>query len=198
MTGAVGRRRARARARGERGVVMVELALICPVLLLLLYGMAEYGMAFRDKANLSAAVRAGARVGASDRNSRLADYDVLQTLAAATAKMTVDYVVIFKANSQPSGALPAACATFVDQAGLCNVYTGAEMKTLTAASFTHATCANEPDAPWCPTSRSIDLVAGRDYLGVYVQARREWITSGLPGSGVTFAEVAVMQLEPGS
>ncbi|MGE0878142.1 MAG: TadE/TadG family type IV pilus assembly protein [Acidimicrobiia bacterium] len=185
------------RRRDDDGLVVLEFAMIAPVLIMVLFGITEYGMAFRDKAHLTSAVRAGVRVGASDRNTRLADYDVLQAVRAATSGMTVEYVVVYKANSDVTGAMPVSCRTMTSQAGLCNVYTGAQMASLTTANFQNGSCTGEPDVSWCPTSRAIDLAAGRDYLGVFVQARRTFMSGEIPGGGVTFSEFAVMQLEPG-
>ena len=115
---------------------------------------------------------------------------------AATTGMTIQYVIVYKANADATGALPAACKGFVSQVGLCNVYTGAQMASLTASSFQNASCTNEPDVSWCPTTRAVDLATGRDYLGVYVRATRTFMSGEVPGGGTTFAVTSVMQLEP--
>jgi Flp pilus assembly protein TadG len=46
---------------GERGAAAVELALVAPLLLLLLFGFVEIGLAFNTQLGLSAAAREGAR-----------------------------------------------------------------------------------------------------------------------------------------
>src|SRR5688572_29230104 len=48
-------------SRGEQGVVAVEFALIVPVILLLVFGIIEFGRAYNAKVELTAAVREGAR-----------------------------------------------------------------------------------------------------------------------------------------
>ena len=48
---------------------MAELALVLPVLLVLLLGIAQFGVAFNNYVSLTDAVRAGARVAAVSRNS---------------------------------------------------------------------------------------------------------------------------------
>ena len=48
----------------ERGAAVVEFAIIFPVLIVLLFGMIDFGRAFFLRNNLVAAVREGARVGA--------------------------------------------------------------------------------------------------------------------------------------
>jgi hypothetical protein len=58
-----GRRRVR-RARGERGSALVELAFAIPILLLLVFGTIEFGVAFNDNIALRQGVREAARQGA--------------------------------------------------------------------------------------------------------------------------------------
>jgi Flp pilus assembly protein TadG len=50
-----------ARLRGERGASAVEFALIVPLLVLLVIGIAEFGHAFQVQGTLSAAAREGVR-----------------------------------------------------------------------------------------------------------------------------------------
>ena len=47
--------------RSDRGQALVEFALVAPVLLLLLFGIVQYGIAFNHSISLTDAVRAGAR-----------------------------------------------------------------------------------------------------------------------------------------
>jgi Flp pilus assembly protein TadG len=53
----------------ERGQTMAELALVLPVLLVLLLGIAQFGVAFNNYISLTDAVRAGARTAAVSRNA---------------------------------------------------------------------------------------------------------------------------------
>jgi len=50
--------------RAPRGIVAVEMALLLPLLLLLLFGMLEYGSLFWRAQQIGAAARQGARIGA--------------------------------------------------------------------------------------------------------------------------------------
>lgn len=49
------------RASGERGAAMVELALIVPLLLALVFGIYQFGRGYNAKVELTGAVREGAR-----------------------------------------------------------------------------------------------------------------------------------------
>jgi Flp pilus assembly protein TadG len=55
-------RPARDRLRDERGATAVEFALIVPLLIVLVLGIAEFGRAFQVQGTLSAAAREGVRV----------------------------------------------------------------------------------------------------------------------------------------
>ena len=52
----------RNRLRNERGATAVEFALIVPLLILLVLGIAEFGRAFQVQGTLSAAAREGVRI----------------------------------------------------------------------------------------------------------------------------------------
>lgn len=58
----------RARQAAERGQAMVELALILPVLLLIVLGTLEFGLAFDHNLTLEYSTREGARTGAALAN----------------------------------------------------------------------------------------------------------------------------------
>lgn len=58
-------RRSDRRARGERGQAIVELSVLLPVFLMMLFGMLEFGLAFDHLLSIDYATREGARVGAA-------------------------------------------------------------------------------------------------------------------------------------
>lgn len=58
-------RTAGGRASGERGVVMVELALVLPLLTMLIFGGLSAGIAYDHKLDVTHAAREGARYGAT-------------------------------------------------------------------------------------------------------------------------------------
>lgn len=53
--------------RGEEGQTLVEFVLVAPVLLLILLGIAQFGIAFKNSIVVTDAVRAGARKAAVSR-----------------------------------------------------------------------------------------------------------------------------------
>ncbi len=70
-------RRATRTSRGEGGAAAIELALILPVLVLLLFGIIEFGRGYNAKIEITGAAREGARVLALDSG------DPAATVAAA-------------------------------------------------------------------------------------------------------------------
>jgi Flp pilus assembly protein TadG len=187
--------------RRERGAALTEFAIIVPVIAMLLCGLVEFGFAWQDKMTAESAVRAGARTGSSLGSERLADYSIIQGVKSALNDIglgNVQYVVVYK-SSTADGAVPAACSgsTPTSQSGLCNVYTGAQLSSLTQASFTGTTSCGgtAPDRYWCPTDREDVQSAGTDFIGVWVKASHPTVTKFF-GNSITMTASAVMRIEP--
>jgi len=81
----------------ERGAVMVEMALVLPLLLLPIVGSFEFGLLFHERLNIaSSAARTGATMGDRDE----ADYAILQALEAGLYEQ-VDTSVIIRSRDLP-------------------------------------------------------------------------------------------------
>jgi Flp pilus assembly protein TadG len=57
------------RTNNEQGQTMTEFALVLPILVVLLFGIIQFGIAFNNYVTLTDAVRAGARKAAVSRNA---------------------------------------------------------------------------------------------------------------------------------
>ena len=55
--------------KNEEGQTLVEFALIAPILFLILFGIVQYGIAFKDSIALTDAVRSGARQATVSHNA---------------------------------------------------------------------------------------------------------------------------------
>lgn len=66
--------------RSQRGTTTVELALILPVFLFLVFGLIELSVALYDKAVLTNASREGARAGIVLRNPKLTTSEIQQVV----------------------------------------------------------------------------------------------------------------------
>ena len=62
--------RATLRRRGERGSTAVEFAIILPILIMLVFGIVEFSIAYNRQQGLHAAAREGARVAALPQTSQ--------------------------------------------------------------------------------------------------------------------------------
>jgi Flp pilus assembly protein TadG len=179
----------------------VEFVVLLPLFIILVFGTIEFGAAWSTRLKVETAARAGARVGSGLGNARLADWTLLQSVKSVLQKMglsNVDYVVVYKASAADSS-IPSGCSgsSPIAQTGKCNVYTGAQLSTLTQADFTGtSSCgATAPDRFWCPTARQKVLHLGPDYLGVWIKANSPTVTE-LFGSPLHLQSAAVMRLEP--
>lgn len=190
------------RAAGDRGAALVEMILFTPILTMIAIGILEFGLAWRDSITVSSSLRAGARVGSNAGNDRLADYNTLLALQSAIASIpnaNIAKVVIFKSTTT-DGAVPTACKTSTTGiSGVCNVYTGAQLASISSTQFgtSGSTCSgSSPDVMWCPLGRNSQQASGADYLGVWIQVSHPYVTRMFPGSGITIDDSAVMRLEP--
>lgn len=182
------------RARGDRGAILVEAAFVLPIMLTLVFGIIEFGFAWRTKITVETGARAGARTGSNLGSNAQADYNALQTTVSALSSIpsaNVDLIVIFNANS--SGTVPATCAAGTSVSGSCNVYLPS---TFTLASTSFGCGSSSPDRYWCPTSRVVSQSAGTDYIGVYVKTHHTFVTKMFGVAGPTVTATAVLRIEP--
>jgi Flp pilus assembly protein TadG len=75
--------------REQRGATAVEFALIVPLLIVLVLGIAEFGRAFQVQGTLSAAAREGVRVMALQNNS-VAAKDAVRNAATSLSPTITD------------------------------------------------------------------------------------------------------------
>jgi hypothetical protein len=203
------RRRRWLRARqNEQGSVIVEAAIIVPLLIILTFGCIEFGLAFRDSAAVAASTRSGARIAAAmpgvlgnqaatppvdgfQDAARKAVSDALKDLTKAQPLE----VVVFKAD--PTTGLPTGQSGTpnYDACTQCFIYTW------NAATKSFNSTPTNPSSPWVAGPSSVsgsqlyDMCNGTtDAVGVYVRAKQPFIT-GLWGTK-TYDHVTVMRLEP--
>ena len=190
------------RLHGDRGSIIAEAALLTPFFVTLMFGMLEFGGAFRDYLTVSNSATAAARTAAIEGNTNDADWWILQAVyknSLAMPKSQILEVEVFSATSNPTATSPPSACT---SANLCNDYTGANLQSYLGATVEPTTFSNTcvpgngtPMSNWCPNLRKVDLQDGVDYVGVYVRVQHPWIT-GLFGSSVTMTQTRITQLEP--
>jgi Flp pilus assembly protein TadG len=208
------------RTRKERGAVLLEAAFAIPLLIMLMFGTLEAGMAFQAKTSATAGLRSGTLRAAQLGNKPETDLAALQAVVGEVGSDGVDalsYVIIFNADAGGTPeSIAAACAAVTPAAlstsitgigGQCVVYFPPHLQavlngTLTAANFddgsnlgptgTYTCDLSKVDARWC-AGRRVDasVVAGAVNVGVAIRYDHEWFTGVLPGGGVTFEDVSI-------
>lgn len=197
------------RRRGERGSAIVEAAFVTPVFLLLLFGILEYGLLFRNSLTTTNASQEAARAASIGGRSLEADFITLETLEFGIAAMGLDqlnYVVVFNANTVAPGLgseIPDGhpCHTG-SQDGVCNRYEAADfVHELEDAGgdptgyFRCTTSGLNLDGAWCPQTRRSGLGDDSDLVGVYVNTTHTYLT-GFFGTSQTLDATTVIRVEP--
>ena len=191
----------------QSGAALVEMAMVLPLLILLVFGIIEFGMAFNKRLTVGNATQSAARVGSAVANNEYADISTLEALEQGLIALpnqgqdVIKQVWIYRANSagNPISGCPAA--------GSCNVYT----YNYSATGCNWTPCP-DPDSPinwnpssanWNPETRNA-TVGSLDVMGVRVQFAHTWLTGsiGIPDVSCTsppngcWADTSIMRLEP--
>lgn len=180
------------RTTNERGVTIVEFAVILPVLLLLVLGAFEYGMLFRDSLTVSTAAREAGRVAASSANYGDADCVILEAAAGALDSIengTTDEVHIYRSDS--SGSIPSLGSSFMRR------YRPAQPSDPSIVACTGSDWFPiHLGGSWAPGDRVNDP-SNADWIGVQIEYSHSWITDFLWFSGTTtLSDQAVFRIEP--
>ncbi|MCI0424960.1 MAG: pilus assembly protein [Actinobacteria bacterium] len=173
--------------RRERGATIVESAIVFPLLFMVIFAVAEFGLAFKDWLTVSHSAREGARSGATFGNDPAADFLILDEVGEhlAPAAITVESVRIYNA------------ATGV---GTDYDYTpGANCSGSDCCDWTPCPDPDLPTPPyvvpnWDPTSRSV-TAPDTDTIGVRVSFTHQWIT-GLFADTTVFTTEVEYHIEP--
>ena len=184
----------RRREQGERGAALVEFVMVIPLLLALLIGIAEFGIAMRDWLTVTSATRAGARVGTAAGQDQQADLLILQSVESAMGIGDIDDVTqvwIFLADEdgEPSSSICGAnCSLYVRSATACGWDPCPDI----------ANGGSYPDSPWLPADRRVTITATEelDRMGVRIVFEHQWLSEFLGFGTATWRDDAVMRMEP--
>lgn len=197
--------RSRRRSTDERGVALVEAAIIIPFLALLVLGIIEAGFALNDGNILARATQQSARSDSRLAENPSADYEALRSLEAGLSGLqasSIERVIVYDATTV-GGTPPAACLALArpddtatvglnSGAARCNVYSATQVAADAPNQFG---CGGGAwDSFFCPTGRSQDT-PNPDRVGVWVELSYDKITRVLPGS-LSLTRSSVYQLEP--
>jgi len=191
-------------SRRERAAIMVEAVMVFPILIVMMMGSLEFGMAFRDSTTVATALRASARTAATQGNDGSADYYSLQALKAGLSGIptaAIGRIVVY--NATTNSAPDPTCLSMTAPGGqtgtrACNVYTAASFS-LASTSFSSTATGSCPatavDRYFCPLTRKVVQATGTDYVGVYIKVRHDFVTR-LFGANLTITDKLIVRLEP--
>ena len=181
-------RRRRVRTTDDRGAVLVEAAFVIPILVLLVFGIIEFGFAFGKKLNMAESARAGARLGAAQ--PRTVGYEdaiattIRETLVDSVGPRNIEYLTIFKADpatGEPVDGTVTTCTTCYRFAWDADAEAWTEQAGSQWLWSSQAACGG---------------VDNTDYIGIYVAAKHELTTGVLPVNDFDLHEQVIMRLEP--
>ncbi|GMQ94597.1 MAG: hypothetical protein BMS9Abin12_2095 [Acidimicrobiia bacterium] len=205
---------ARSGMKDQRGTALVEMAIAAPLLILLVFGILEFGLAFQDRLTVSNGTQSAGRVVAALGNAEDADIATLQAveqslgLLANTGAGVIKHVQIWKSDGSGNPASP--CVAPGNGGADCNWY---EYKPLTACRWEPcpdpAVTGYQFGGLFVPTGRDVTLNktgpdVGLDTVGVTVLFSHDWLTGVLPIPDVIceadgdncWADTALFRLEP--
>jgi Flp pilus assembly protein TadG len=188
----------------EHGITAVETAMVLPLLLLFFIGILEFSLLMTSRANMKAAVNAAVRAGSVASNAPEADYLILSEINKYLSNRveSVDYVIIFNANSAIGSQPPAACLQAAKSGGTgsaadkCNIYYRSTLAAPVAATFGYDALTNATaiaDKFWPAKSRSATYSGGRDLLGVYIGSKSKSVTGLVPETSMK--SVSILRIE---
>jgi Flp pilus assembly protein TadG len=198
---------------GDDGALVAEFGLVLPFLALIVLGIFEFGMGWRESANLASALRGTARQVTNLGDARSADYFALQSYQATMAqarRVETNRVVIYLATGSSGQPSDGSCLTtappVTGTAGYgvtnhCNIYTRAQITNLGASYLTNfgttdTSCALTAwDRFWCPLNRNADQGDPPDWVGVYANVTYDSYTGLIPNT-ITITDRVVMRNEP--
>ncbi len=179
-------RRFRAESR-ERGAVLVETAILIPVVLIITFGLIEFSSAYQSSSVASASARTAARTASAEE--LLPTYATDAAAAAATALKTVpkDEPVemwIYRANS----------AGYPESGGFTSCTTNC-IKYAWMPGTRSFNTASPTGGGWAYTTQNACNTTNWDSVGVYIKLDHKFLTK-LFGANIHLADHAVFRLEP--
>jgi Flp pilus assembly protein TadG len=207
---------------GSRGAVVVEAALVTPLLLLIVFGIIEMAFLMKDNVALSSLVRQGGRIASAHADAgpgddasqcttpnchlnapKLAQYasDAIDRAGTALPRDSIDELWVYQANKKgypclsvqtTAGASSNACSETGSDSNQSWVCTANCVKYRWFASDQHF---HYVSGTW--TSSNINGCAGAniDTVGVYMKATHSFLT-GLIFEETTMSDHAVFNFEP--
>jgi hypothetical protein len=181
------RRDQREQSDKGRGAILVETAIVITVILTLLFGIAEFGMAIRTKHGLSEAARSGARVASALPRENGFDQAAANAVRAsvhnAVPSGELRTLVIYRADPDTGDPMSGD----LDSCAQCFRYTWDD---------TLDDWIQVGGSSWVASDQyACGALHRTDYVGVYVSGEYEFI-SAFWSDSLSLSSRAIMRLEP--
>jgi hypothetical protein len=183
--------------RSERGAAMVEMAVVMPLLLLLVFGIIEFGLLFRERLTIASAASSSARTGATMGTRAEADLAILQALEAGLYNQA-DPSVLIRVDIFKADAVTGAKTGQYNRYTYVATNTGCKWSPCPDPSLGTVTYGS-PSLWGDPAGRDTTLDpggGGLDVLGVEIIYHHSSITNLIPGIDRDLTELALVRLEP--
>lgn len=161
----------------DEGATLVEFAIVAPLFFLILFGVMDYSLGFKDWLSINHAAREGARVGVAAANDPRADLLILDEVRQSLTAADLDRVQWVRVADPDSGA--------------ANIYT--------PGGGCGWTPCPDPEHPgfgglgWDPTGRDVSApITGR--LKVTIRFEHDWIVGIRPDA--EWNASTTMRIEP--
>jgi hypothetical protein len=167
----------------DRGVAAVEAAIVTPIFLLLVIGIIEFGLAFKDQLAITSAVRAGARIASAEpRTTTFATDAAAQVAREGSALDMKNVQALWVYQADASGHPVGAGGTFKSCATNCDVFSWS------GSSFV------QTGGAWNVTSQNA-CQGTQDTVGVYLSFKHPSVTQAF-FNYVGLSSYTVMRFEP--
>ena len=163
----------------------------------MILGIIEFSLVLKDQITVSRFSKNAARVASVKGDDANSDYAILQEVLSSMGTLPkggIQRVVVFEASAtvdSPSAGCQGGTPSSTVGAR-CNVYTGADVQTLTTSDF--GCGVSQSDRFWCPSTRSIAATSA-SYIGVYVQVQHPMVMR-MFGTSRTVTSSSVLRMEP--
>lgn len=176
-----------ARHRAERGAALIEMTILLPLVLLIVFGVIEFSSAYHDASIAADAARAGGRIASAQ--ARNPSYATNAAGAVAAALKTLpstepQEMWVYKANSQ---GYPGTGSSFTTCTTNC-------IKYVWKSATKDWDYANPGGNGW---DASLHQVCQEpfDEIGIYVKVRHDFVTR-LFGANIMLDDHSVFRFEP--
>jgi hypothetical protein len=178
------------RSRSEGGAAAVEAALITPFLVLLVFGIIEFGFVFKDWLGVTSASRSGARIASAEPRFAGFATDAAAQVAREGSAVNFDADTVLLVYKAGTNGFPVGRSDFA----VCPTTSCVKFRWSTSTS--PASFAVVPGSTWLSTSHNAcQGDSGHDSVGVYLAVKNGSV-SGLFFDSLMLKSRTVMSLEP--